>query len=135
MLFHLPAASSFTMRYLVLAAAIFLTAPGARAAPLPPAARAEIGALLTSLERSGCEFNRNGSWHSGSEAKTHLLRKLQYLEDKDAVSTTEQFIERGASTSSSTGKPYLVRCPGAAPIESKQWLMARLATVRASAGK
>jgi len=123
------------MRHLFLAATIFATASLAQAAPLTPAVRAEIGALLTSLERSGCEFSRNGSWHSGGEAKTHLLRKLQYLEDKDAVSTTEQFIERAASTSSSTGKPYLVRCPGAAPVESKQWLMARLAAARASAAK
>ena len=123
------------MRHVLLAATMFLTAPFVHAAPLAPAVRAEISALLTSLERSGCEFSRNGSWHSGSEAKTHLLRKLQYLEDKDAISTTEQFIERGASSSSSTGKPYLVRCPGAATVESKQWLMARLAAARASASK
>jgi len=123
------------MRRLFLAAIISLSASFAQATPLPPAVRAEIDALLTSLERSGCEFNRNGAWHTGSEAKTHLLRKLQYLEDKNAVGTTEQFIERGAAASSSTGKPYLVRCPGAAPVESKQWLTVRLAATRAAASK
>lgn len=123
------------MRPTLLAASFALLSSLAQAAPLPPPARAEVDALLAALERSGCEFNRNGSWHSGGEAKTHLLRKLAYLEDKNAVTTTEQFIERGAATSSSTGKPYLVRCAGAAPVESKQWLTARLAAVRAAAPK
>ncbi len=50
------------------------------AAPLPPAARADVDALLTRLQSSGCEFNRNGSWYSGAEAKAHLLKKLDYLE-------------------------------------------------------
>ena len=118
------------MRRLLLATALFLTTSLALAAPLAPAVRAEVDALLTSLERSGCEFSRNSSWYSGAEAKTHLLRKLDYLEGKGMVSTTEQFIALGASTSSSSGKPYQVRCAGAAPVDSKQWLTARLATLR-----
>jgi len=101
------------------------------AAPLPPPARAEVDALLTRLQSSGCEFNRNGSWYSGTEAKAHLLKKLDYLEGKDLVKTAEQFIEQGASTSSMSGKPYLVRCAGKAPVESGQWLKAELLQVRA----
>ena len=103
----------------------------AGAAPLPPAARAEVDALLNRLQTSGCEFNRNGSWHAGAEAKAHLLKKLDYLERKDLVSTAEQFIERGASSSSMSGKPYLVRCAGKAPVESAAWLKAELQQVRA----
>lgn len=103
----------------------------AHAAPLPPAARAEVDALLTRLQTSGCEFNRNGSWYAGAEAKVHLLKKLDYLEGKSLVQTTEQFIERGASGSSMSGKPYLVRCAGKAAVESAQWLKAELQQVRA----
>lgn len=105
---------------------------GAAAAPLPPAARAEVDALLARLQSSGCEFSRNGSWYAGSDARAHLLKKLDYLEGKDMVQTAEQFIERGASTSSISGKPYLVRCAGKAPVESAQWLKAELQQLRAA---
>lgn len=107
-----------------------LVAFTAQAAPLPTPARAEVDTLLTRLQTSGCEFNRNGSWYAGADAKAHLLKKLDYLEGKDMVSTAEQFIERGASTSSMSGKPYLVRCAGKAPVESEQWLKAELQQVR-----
>ncbi|MBV8034532.1 DUF5329 domain-containing protein [Roseateles sp.] len=104
----------------------------AHAAPLPQAARAEVDALLVKLQSSGCEFNRNGSWYAGVEARAHLLKKLDYLEGKDMVQTAEQFIERGASSSSMSGKPYLVRCAGKAPVESAQWLKSELQQVRAA---
>ena len=99
---------------------------------MPPAARAEVDALLTHLQTSGCEFNRNGSWYAGAEARAHLLKKLDYLEGKDMVKTAEQFIERGASKSSMSGKPYLVRCAGKAQVESAKWLTAELQAVRAA---
>lgn len=115
-----------------LAALLLLAAATASAVPLPPPARAEVDALLTRLQSSGCEFNRNGSWYSGADAKAHLLKKLDYLESKDLVKTAEQFIERGASGSSMSGKPYLVRCAGKAPVESARWLAAELQQLRAS---
>jgi hypothetical protein len=88
--------------------ALILVAAGI-AAPLSAAVRAEIDGLLSRLELSGCEFNRNGTWHTAGDAKSHLLRKLKYLEDSGAVQSAEQFIELAASTSSTTGQPYLVR--------------------------
>jgi hypothetical protein len=91
----------------VLAASIS-TAAGAAPAAAP--VRAEIDALLGKLQASGCQFNRNGSWYSGTEARSHLLRKLEYFEDKGNVQNTEQFIELAASKSSSSGKPYQVKC-------------------------
>lgn len=114
-------------------AAALLTLGGAltaSAAPLPASARAEVDVLLTRLQTSGCEFNRNGSWYAGADAKAHLLKKLDYLEAKDMVSTAEQFIERGATASSMSGKPYLMRCAGKAPVESAAWLRAELQQVR-----
>ncbi len=115
-----------------LALLLSLAAATTSAAPLPPTARAEVDALLARLQSSGCEFNRNGSWYSGTEAKGHLLKKLDYLEGKDMVTTAEQFIARGASSSSMSGKPYRVRCAGKAPVESAQWLTAELQTLRAA---
>lgn len=115
----------------ILALAFALAAAGAQAAPLPAPARAEVDALLTRLQASGCQFNRNGSWYNGADARTHLLRKLEYLEKKDLVKNAEQFIDLGASSSSSSGKPYMVKCGSAAPMESKAWLGAELKAIRA----
>ena len=100
----------------------------ALAAPNQP--RAEAEALLQALQDSGCQFSRNGSWYSGPEAKAHLLKKLNYLEDKGMIKSTEDFINLGASTSSLSGKAYLVRCGQAPVVESKTWLSKQLATLR-----
>jgi len=124
----------------VLAAAVGLVAvlltgalaAAAAAAPLPPAARTEVDALLSKLEASGCQFGRNGTWYSSAEARSHLLRKLAYLEDRGAVQSAEQFIELAASTSSTTGQPYLVRCDGGVPAQSGTWLRSQLQTMRSA---
>ena len=115
----------------IFAIVFALACGGSQAAPLPAPARAEVDALLTRLQASGCQFNRNGSWYSGADAKVHLQRKLEYLEKKDLVKNAEQFIDLGASSSSSSGKPYMVRCGTAAPVESKAWLSAELKAIRA----
>jgi hypothetical protein len=102
------------------------------AAPLPPAARAEIEGLLGRLEMSRCEFQRNGTWHNPVDAKSHLLVKLNYLEERGMVASTEQFIERAASQSSLSGQPYQVRCANAAPVPSRSWLLTQLQLMRAA---
>lgn len=120
-------------RSLLIALLSLFFAAALNAAPLTPQPRAEIEVLLSALEASGCRFNRNGSWHLASEARMHLLRKLDYLEGKKAVENTEQFIDLAASVSSLSGKEYLVQCGDTPPIASKQWLLAQLATIRSSA--
>jgi hypothetical protein len=105
------------------------------AAPTPAPVRAEIDALLARLQASGCQFNRNGVWHGGAEASDHLLRKLEYIEAKGTIKSAEQFIDMAASKSSSSGKPYQVRCGGQAPVESKQWLTEQLKFIRDDAGR
>ena len=111
---------------------VLAIASAASAGPLPPAARGEIDALLARLDVSGCQFNRNGSWYSAVEAKAHLQRKLEYLEKKQLVESSEQFIQRGASSSSMTGRAYLVKCGDAPPVESAVWFMTQLRTIRAA---
>jgi hypothetical protein len=118
-------------RLLLFLLAVSFAAAG-NAASLSPAARAEIDALLSRLEASSCTFNRNGTWYPPAEAKSHLLRKLKYLEDRGAVESTEQFIERAASNSSTTGQPYLVKCGSGAPVQSGMWLRSQLQVMRAS---
>ena len=103
------------------------------ASPTSAPVRAEIDAVLAKLQSSGCQFDRNGSWYSSSEAKNHILRKLDYLEGKTTIQSTEQFIELAASKSSSSGKPYHVKCGTEAALESQQWLNKQLLVIRASA--
>jgi hypothetical protein len=109
-----------------------LACASAAADPAPPAVRAEIEALLVRLQAPGCQFYRNGAWHSGAEAQAHLRRKLEYLEGKNLVKTTEDFINLAASASSMSGEPYLVRCGALPSIESKAWLQQQLGEMRRS---
>lgn len=103
---------------------------GAGAAETSPAVKAEIEALLGKLEASGCQFDRNGSWYNGSEARDHLKKKLAYIERKGAVRSTEQFIDLAASRSSVSGRPYQVKCTGEPTVESQVWLSKELAALR-----
>ena len=69
------------------------------AVPLSSAARAEIEGLMSRLEASGCEFNRNGTWYTAAEAASHLQRKAKYLEDSGMVeSACKQFRARLAGS-------------------------------------
>lgn len=119
----------------VLALLTLLAGTPALADPAPPSVRAEIDSLLGRLQTSGCQFNRNGSWYNAAEARTHLLRKLDYLEGKNLVRTTEQFIELAASKSSASGKPYRVRCGQAAALDSGPWLSSELKSIRAATAR
>ena len=55
---------------------------------------------------------------------------MEYLEDRSMVKTAEDFIMLGASSSSLSGKVYLVRCGKAEPVKRKQWLLEQLKTMR-----
>ena len=121
------------MRSISVALLVFFAAPALLAAPLVATQRAEIHALMAALHTSSCEFNRNNSWHNATDAKIHLLRKLDHLEGKNAVHSTEQFIELAASKSSVSGRAYQVKCGSAAPVDSKDWLSDQLKLIRATA--
>jgi hypothetical protein len=99
-------------------------------AATPAATRTEVAQLMAAVEQSGCKFSRNGSWYSGAEARAHLQKKFDYLDKKDMLTTTESFIEKGASTSSMSGKPYEMQCPGTKQVTSAEWLSAELKRLR-----
>lgn len=127
-----------TVRPLHLLAASLLAGIclGAGAAPTPPAIRAEIDGLMARMKASGCRFERNGSWHSATEAQAHLIRKLEYIEKRrETLASAEQFIEAAASKSSFTGKPYRVKCGGGAALPSRDWLNRELQVLRAASRK
>ena len=113
-----------TYRILLILAAL-LAAPLAHAAPSADARR-EIAQLISSLDGSQCRFQRN----DGGDARAHLQRKYDYLLKKNQVDSAEQFIERAASQSSMSGKPYRIQCPGQPEQTAAAWFGARLQALR-----
>ena len=112
---------------LVLGLSISLAA---RAEP-PASTQEEINHLLGYIEKSGCEFYRNGIWYKSSTAQTHLRSKYENLARMALINATEDFIEKAATKSSVSGRPYEVKCGSRAPVSSSLWLSEVLAQFRA----
>jgi hypothetical protein len=100
------------LRLPVLSAELPLRDSGA-AAPLSPAAKAEIDGLLSRLEASGAKFSRNGSWHSAAEP-SRICCSSSNISKTGAVQSAEQFIELAASKSSVSGTPIWSSAAGGA---------------------
>ncbi|WP_178119561.1 DUF5329 domain-containing protein [Pseudomonas sp. SCB32] len=92
-------------------------------------AQKEITQLLDFIEHSNCQFIRNGSEYPAAEARAHLQKKLDYLENKDMVSSAEDFIVRAATKSSMSGQRYQVDCP-AGKQDASAWLSDELKRLR-----
>jgi hypothetical protein len=98
---------------------------------LPAAAEdAEIEYLLASVGQSNCTFVRNGNAHPSVEAADHL--RMKYERAGWRVKGADQFIERIATKSSLSGKPYTIQCDGDEPCPTGRWLTERLAEYRAA---
>ncbi len=110
----------------VFALLICLLPPGARADDAP----AEIDYLLNSIGSSDCTFIRNGKRHNAQDAETHL--RMKYRRGKRYAPTSEKFIERLASKSSLSNKPYYIECESEERMAFGQWLMQRLNENRVS---
>jgi hypothetical protein len=121
------------MRTLItLSAAVALCAGAPAWAQQDARARQEIAHLLDFVGQSGCQFNRNGSWHDSKAARDHLQEKYDYLQRRNLVPDTRAFIERAASQSSMSGKSYLIRCGSGQPTTSAQWLNTELERYRSA---
>ena len=117
------------MRYFLISllAVLFVTVQPARAESMDD----EIDFLLETVANSGCTFIRNGREHDADDARDHLQTKRR--RGKRYFDTTEEFIERLASKSSMSGKPYSIRCGDADAVPAGDWFMARLNERRSEA--
>ncbi len=88
----------------------------------------EIEYLLQFVEQTPCTYERNGSSHSGAEAKNHIQKKYEYYKDK--VETAEDFIKYSATESTFSGKKYKIHCANEATINSSDWLLGELQVYR-----
>lgn len=93
-------------------------------------AEEEINFLIDSVENSACVFVRNGEEHAADDAADHL--RLKYRRAKRYATSAEKFIDRLASESSWSGKPYFINCPDSGDHRSKDWLTERLEGYRAT---
>lgn len=64
---------------------------------------------------------RNGDEHTCDEAVSHLRLKLGNTRNR--IDTAEQFIDKVASSSSITGKPYIVKMPGKSDENAQPFYM------------
>ena len=84
----------------------------------------EIEYLVSAIGASDCAFIRNGKRHDAEAAEEHL--RMKYRRGKRYASTAEKFIERLASASSMSKKPYYIECDGRDAVPSGEWLTAQL---------
>jgi len=102
------------------------------AAIQPPAAqsgptteRQKIEALIEQLGNlKDAKFVRNGSTYEPATAIRFLRRKWEANDAK--VKTARDFIDKIASVSSSSGKPYLIRFKDGREINSREYLNSAL---------
>jgi hypothetical protein len=100
------------------------------AAATPATAPAEVEYLLGAVANSGCEFNRNGQWYDPQTASAHLRAKYNALVALGRLVAATDFIDEVATKSSISGRVYLIRCAGAEPVPTNQWLREALARYR-----
>jgi len=94
----------------IAAAAVVLSVCSAalRVGGLPPAEEKQIEALIATIERmSEAAFIRNGQPYAAATAAEFLRRKWRHRDAE--VRSANDFIEKVASFSSTTGQPYLIR--------------------------
>jgi len=88
----------------------------------------EIDHLLKFVENTECQYERNGTSHTGKDAAEHIKKKYEYFKDK--IDSTEKFIELSATKSTMSGKYYMILCKGNSKIKSQDWLLQELTQYR-----
>ncbi|MCZ6618490.1 MAG: DUF5329 family protein [Gammaproteobacteria bacterium] len=88
----------------------------------------EVDFLISSVGKDGCSFIRNGKKYTRRDAQTHLKSKRR--RNAHLIGSTEEFIDKIASKSATSGKPYLISCKGENQQDAGEWLTALLAQRR-----
>jgi hypothetical protein len=85
----------------------------------------KIEALIKQVEGlKDAKFVRNGSEYDAKTAAKFLRRKWEA--NKADIQTAEDFIEKAASVSSTSGKPYLIRFQDGTETKSGDYFHAQL---------
>jgi hypothetical protein len=72
-------------------------------------------------------------WLPAARAETPVAvqNEVNYLVAKNRADSTEHVIERAATQSSSSGKPYQIRCADGVAVNSQPWMRDMLVQLRA----
>ena len=96
-----------------------------RAQTAPAAEKQKIEALIKSVaDAKELQFVRNGKAYDATTAAKFLRGKL--AANAAEVKTAHGFIDKVASFSGTSGKPYLIRRSDGSEIKSKDYLLATL---------
>lgn len=110
-----------TRSILLFAAMLLCLASATAADEISAQEKQKIEYLINHLETmKDATFIRNDKEYDARTAAFFLRRKWQV--NKDKVRTSEDFIERIASRSSTTGKPYRIRMKNGKEIECGDYL-------------
>jgi hypothetical protein len=86
------------------------------------------GLILRVSQMSNVTFMRNGKPHGAAEAAKHMRAKYEHF--KEELVTAEDFIDRCASRSEMTGKPYKVKLANGTEKEANAFLKGELRAMR-----
>lgn len=96
-----------------------------RAQNLPNSEKQKIETLIKQVANlKDAKFVRNGSSYNADSAAVFLRRKWQASESE--VKTAQDFIDKVASFSATSGKPYLIRFKDGSESQSRDFLLAQL---------
>jgi hypothetical protein len=113
---------------LVLSWALFfgmLLPPVVAGQTAPAAERQKIESLIKQVgDLKDAKFIRNGSTYEVSSAVRFLRGK--WNANTSEVKSARDFIDKVASTSGTSGKPYLIRFKDGREIRSREYLLAEL---------
>jgi len=91
----------------------------------PAAERQKIESLIKQVgEIKEAKFIRNGSTYEVATAVRFLRGKWEA--NDSSVQTARDFIEKVASASGTSGKPYLIRFNDGSEIKSREYLLSEL---------
>ncbi|MHC4549632.1 MAG: DUF5329 family protein [Planctomycetota bacterium] len=91
----------------------------------PPTERERIVALIAAVTAADVTFLRNDVEHDAAAAAAHLRGKWKRAGGREL--TADQFIDRIASRSSTTGRPYRIRRKDGTVLDAGAWLREQLA--------
>lgn len=104
---------------------MFLPPPLVIEQPAKPTEAQKIEAIIHILENlKDAQFIRNGTSYNAIEAGNHLRMKWKYA--RRAVKTAPDFIRICGSTSSMSGKPYLIRYKDGHEVKASDFLWTEL---------
>jgi glucosamine 6-phosphate synthetase-like amidotransferase/phosphosugar isomerase protein len=96
-----------------------------RAQNLPNSEKQKIETLIKQVANlKDAQFVRNGSAYNAGSAAVFLRRKWEANESE--VKTARDFIDKVASFSGTSGKPYLIRFKDGGEIKSRDFLLTQL---------